>query len=143
MNNYLLDYIQKVRTNKANQNLFYSSSALFSIIISIFILLGCIEFIFHLGMENRRIIFEIILFLFFGGSTYLVFNWIIQSKGLFGNYSDFEIATWIGKIKPEIADRLLNGIQLEYSKNSQNEDLVNHAVDKIKTQIEKIHFKNM
>ena len=95
MNNYLLDYIQKVRTNKANQNLFYSSSAWFSIIISIFIVLGCIEFIFHLGMENRRIIFEIIFFLFFGGSIYLVFNWIIQSKGLFGNYSDFEIASLI------------------------------------------------
>ena len=26
-----------------------------------------------------------------GGFIYLVFNWIIQSKGLFGNYSDYEI----------------------------------------------------
>lgn len=143
MNNYLLDYIQKVRTNKANQNFIRSAFSFFSIIIFISILLGSIEFIFHLEIENRRIIFEIIFFILLGGITYLISNWVIQSKGLFGNYSDAEIASWIGEVKPEIADRLLNGIQLIENKTTQNNDLIDHAINKIKTQIDQIPFKSI
>jgi hypothetical protein len=143
MNNYLLDYIQKVRRNKADQNFIRSSLIFLNIFISILIILGSIEFVFHLGIENRRIIFEILFFILLSGSIYLISNWIIQSKGLFGNYSDFEIATWIGEIKPEIADRLLNGIQLINSKNAQNNDLIDYAISKIQVQIEKIPFKGI
>ena len=117
MNDYLLDYIQKVRSNKAWYNLLYSSLFIFSIIILLFIILGFIEFIFHLTRENRIIIFQIIIFSCFSSIIYLFSNWFIQTKGLFGNYTDFEIASLIGDNKPEISDRLLNGIQLAQSKN--------------------------
>ena len=143
MNDYLLDYIQKVRSNKAWYNLLYSSLFIFSIIILLFIILGFIEFIFHLTRENRIIIFQIIIFSCFSSIIYLFSNWFIQTKGLFGNYTDFEIASLIGDNKPEISDRLLNGIQLAQSKNDQNRDLINHAVYKIKLQIEQIPYQNI
>ena len=143
MQNSLLKYIQKVRSHRANNNFLKSTSLFLSFFLLMSAILGGIEFVFHFGKLNRQIIFEILFSTLIGSLLYLVIKWIIQVKALFGNYSDTKIANWIGKQKFEIADRFLNGIQLEKSKNDENADLVNHAIQKLILQIEDIPYKNI
>ena len=138
MKNPLLDYIQRVRTDKANNNCLQSASLFISIFLLLFAILGGLEFVFHFGSFNRQIMFEILLSTFIGSLFYIILRWVIQSNALFGNYSNDQVATWIGEQKPEISDRLLNGIQLGKSKTPQNEDLINHAIQRLIFQIEKV-----
>ena len=112
MKNSLYKYIQKVRFQKANYNLINSFS-IFAIIYFFFLsLLGGAEFIFHFGQSIRLAIFEFLAFTLGGSLSFLGIRWVIQSRALLGNYSNSEIAKWIGEQNPEIADRLLNCIQL-------------------------------
>ena len=142
MENSLYNYIQKVRVQKANNNFVYSASFFAFIFISILSLLGGIEYIFHFGKYIRHLLFEALSFVLGSSLSYLIARRIIQSKSLFGNYSNSEIAQWIGEQNPEIADRLLNCIQLEKTKTAENEDLVNHAIKKLVNQITDTPKKN-
>ena len=143
MENSLYIYIQKVRFQKANYNLINSFSFFAVIYIFFLSLLGGAEFIFHFGQSIRLAIFEILAFTLGGCLSFLGIRWVIQSRALLGNYSNSEIAKWIGVQNPEIADRLLNCIQLEKTKTKENEDLVNHAIKKLVNQIEESPIKSL
>ncbi|MAJ43166.1 MAG: hypothetical protein CMF96_00290 [Candidatus Marinimicrobia bacterium] len=143
MENSLYNFIKEVRIQKANHNLVYSISIFIFIYVLLLSFLGGIEYTFHFEKHIRLLFFESLLFILFSSLFYLIARWIIQSKSLFGNYSDSEIAQWIGEQNPEIADRLLNCIQLERTKTLENEDLVNHAIKKLVSQIESSADNNL
>ena len=142
MNSLLQRYIQRVRAHKALNN-FKNSLSTFvpSYLTFLFIIIG-LEFIFHFENHKRLILFEILAFTLFCGLFYLIIKFIIQYYALFGNYSNSEIAKWIGQQDEYISDRLLNCIELENKKTDENEDLINHAITKLTNQISKIPVEN-
>jgi hypothetical protein len=85
---------------------------LFSAVLSTYLILNSIEFNFHMNSNWRTLMFFSFLFLF----AFLVYFWILSPlvKILFNTkqISDEEAAIEIGKLFPNISDKLLNTIQL-------------------------------
>lgn len=125
-------FIKNIRSARAAAQLRKGSALSGIISLLIIVFFGWLEYIFHFSADSR---YRIAAVISASGITifgYLILKWIIQKKGLIGNFSLYETAEWIGQKRSEISDRLLNCLQLEnqLKDNPENSDLINRAVDK-------------
>ncbi len=137
MNSALRSFLQQIRTNQANRDLIQGSLSLAALSFIGALILIITEALFYTGTEVRTRMTVLYAALFLSGIFYLIIRYLIYRNGWLQNASDEEMARWVGRVDPDIRDRLLNAYQLEntFEGSGPSADLINAAVDRVVNQL--------
>ncbi len=133
MNRQIQSYIRKVRLQQAGFRLSQDLRRFTMLLIPAVLMAAAVEAVLYLEPVVRERLTAALI-----GSAaviliYIVVKWLIHRNGWFGNSADEGIAETIGVRQPEIADKLLNAVQLEQARqvHRAGNDLIDQAVSRV------------
>ena len=138
--NYIIEIIKKYRAKNANQTLLKDFISTFIFFLLLYLFFSLFEFVYYLDPIKKTKIFNFYFSSLSLTILFIITKWFITINSFFNYKNDIEVAREIWDTNSNIKDKLLNIIQINKQKNSNNSDLKQYALKKLQEDLKK-HLK--
>ncbi len=135
--NYIIEIIKKYRAKNANQTLLKDFISTFIFFLLLYLFFSLFEFVYYLDPIKKTKIFNFYFSSLSLTILFIITKWFITINSFFNYKNDIEVAREIWDTNSNIKDKLLNIIQINKQKNSNNSDLKQYALKKLQGDLKK------